>query len=101
MICITKWGEKNLSIVSSFGGGGMAPCGPLDPPLDPFELLPSNGRSGEAEVYRQLIVERINDDDITTAFKLYCIGHYIPFCREIINGNRPISERSDHQRYVR
>ena len=58
---------------------------------DPFTLLPSNGSSDEVEVYRQLILERINDCEITTAFKLYCIGHYIPFCREIINGNRPIS----------
>ena len=60
---------------------------------DPLKLLPSNGRSDEEKVYSQLIVERINDgDNITTAFKLYCIGHYMPFCREIINDNRPISD---------
>ena len=39
----------------------------------------------EAEVYRQLVVERINDGDITTALKLCCIGHQIPFCRNKIN----------------
>ena len=31
---------------------------------DPLKILPSNGSSDEEEVYRQLIVERINDDDI-------------------------------------
>ena len=49
---------------------------------DPLKLLPSNGSSDEEEVYRQLIRERIMDGDITTAFKLCCIGHYIPFCRK-------------------
>ena len=44
------------------------------------------------EVYRQLVVEKIIDCDITTAFKLCCIGHQFPFCREIINDNLPISD---------
>ena len=51
----------------------------------------SSGSSVEAKVYRQLVVERINDDDITTALKLCCIGHQIPFCQGKISSNRPIS----------
>ena len=48
---------------------------------DACKLFLSSGSSVEAEVYRQLVVERINDGDITTALKLCCIGHQIPFCR--------------------
>ena len=49
-----------------------------------------SGSSVEAVVYRQLLVERINENDITTALKLCCIGHQMPFCREI--GNIRISD---------
>ena len=49
-----------------------------------------SGKSVEAEVYRQLVVERINENDITTALMLCCIGHQMPFCREI--GNIRISD---------
>ena len=55
------------------------------------KLFVSNGSNVEAEVYRQLVVERINDDDITTTLKLCCIGHQIPFCQEQISINRPIA----------
>ena len=40
----------------------------------------------------RLVVERINDGDITTALKLCCIGHQIQFCRDMININPPISD---------
>ena len=55
-------------------------------------LFVSRRSSVEAEAYRQLVVERINDGDITTALKLCYIGHQIPFCRDKINSNRPISD---------
>ena len=60
-------------------------------PRDAYKLFLFSGSSVEAEVYRQLVVERINDGDITTTLKLCCIGHQIPFCRETIRSNRPIS----------
>ena len=59
---------------------------------DACTLFMSSGSSVEAEVYRQLVVERINDGDITTALKLCCIGHQMPFCRETIRSNLPISD---------
>ena len=36
-------------------------------PRDACKVFLSSGRSVEAEVYRQLVVERINDGDITTS----------------------------------
>ena len=57
---------------------------------DACKIFVSSGRSFEAEVYRQLVVKRINDDDITTALKLGCIGHQTLFCR--YNSNQPISD---------
>ena len=59
---------------------------------DAGKLFMSSGSSVEAVVYRQLVVERINDGDITTALKLCCIGHQIPFCREKMNSNQSISD---------
>ena len=55
-------------------------------------LFMSSGSSVVAKYYRQLVAERINDDDITTALKLCCIGHQIPFCRDKINSHLPISD---------
>ena len=49
---------------------------------DACKLFLSSGSSVEAEVYRQLVVERINYEDIRTALKLCCIGHQIPICRD-------------------
>ena len=46
---------------------------------DACKLFLSSGNSSEADVYRQLVVERINDGDITTALKLCCIGHQTVF----------------------
>ena len=40
---------------------------------DACKMFLSGGNSVEAEVYRQLVVERINDGHITTALKLCCI----------------------------
>ena len=52
-----------------------------------------SGSSVEADVYRKLVVERINDNDITTALKLCCIAHQIPLiCRVDIKSNSPISD---------
>ena len=59
---------------------------------DACTLFLSNGSSMEAEVYRQLVVERINDGDITTALKLCYIGHQVPFCRNNTKINQPISD---------
>ena len=59
---------------------------------DACKLFLPSGSSAEAEVYRQLVVERINDGDITTALKLCCIGHQIPFCRDKMNINLQISD---------
>ena len=59
---------------------------------DAFKLFLSSGSSVETEVYRQLVVERINDGDITTALKLCCIGHQIPLGRDIMNINPTISD---------
>ena len=58
------------------------------------KLFIISGSSVEAEVFRQLVVEKINDGDITTALKLCCIGHQnqILFCREIMKDNFPISD---------
>ena len=58
-------------------------------PRDACKSFQSTGSSVEAEVYRQLGVERIIDGDITTALKLCCIGHQIRLCRDMIN---PISD---------
>ena len=59
---------------------------------DACKIFLSSGSSDGAEVYRQLVVERINDDDITTALKLCCIGHQMPFCRRIMNESPSNSE---------
>ena len=59
---------------------------------DACNLFLFSGNSAEAEVYCQLVVERINDGDITTALKLCCIGHQIQFGRDMINSNLPISD---------
>ena len=56
------------------------------------KLFLSSGSSVEAEDYRQLVVERFNNGDITTALKLCCIGHQIAFRRYKININQPISD---------
>ena len=59
---------------------------------DACKLFMSSGSSVDSELYRQLVVERINDDDITTALKLCCIGHQIPFCRDNIDTDLLVSE---------
>ena len=59
---------------------------------DACRIFLSTGNSVEAEVYRQLVVGRINDGYITTALKLCCIGHQLPFCRDKINSTLPISD---------
>ena len=59
---------------------------------DACKLFLSSENSAEAKVYRQLVVERINDGDITTALKLCYIGHQISFCRDKMNINLPISD---------
>ena len=59
-------------------------------PRDACKLFLFSGSSVEAEVYRRLIVERINDGDITTALKLCCIGHQIPLVRN--DSKQPISD---------
>ena len=58
---------------------------------DACTLFLSSGRSVEAEVYRQLVVERINDGDITTALMLCCIGHQMVFDRNILYAISSIS----------
>ena len=58
---------------------------------DACKFFQSGGKSVEAEVYRQLVVERINDGYITTALKLCCFGHQIQFCRGKINDILPSS----------
>ena len=58
---------------------------------DAYKLFLSSGSSVEAEIYRKLVVERINDGDITTALKLCCIGHQMPFYQNKKNRDRPIS----------
>ena len=57
---------------------------------DACTLFVSSGSSVEAEVFRQLVVENINDGDITTAIKLCCICHQIPLVRN--DSNQPISD---------
>ena len=60
---------------------------------DACKFFLSSGSSVEAEVYRQLVVERINDGDITAALKLCCIGHQIPFSVDNMNhSNLSISD---------
>ena len=59
---------------------------------DAREIFIFSGSSVEAEVYRQLVEERINDDHITTALKLCCIGYQLPFCRDAVNINLQISD---------
>ena len=59
---------------------------------DACKLFQLTGNSVEAEVYRQLVVERIHDGDATTALKLCCIGHQTPFGCDVINIDRPISD---------
>ena len=63
---------------------------------DACKVFSSSGRSVEAEVYRQLVVGRINDGDITTALQLCCIGHQnlTLFGRNIMDA---ISSTSDHR----
>ena len=56
------------------------------------KLFLFSGSSAEAEVYGQLVVERINDGDITTALKLCCIGHQIQIFRDTIKINLHISD---------
>ena len=56
---------------------------------DAYKLYLTSGISVEADVYRQLVADRINNGDITTALKLCCIGHQILFCRKKINSRIP------------
>ena len=44
---------------------------------DACKLFLFIGSSVEAKVYRQLVADKINDGDITTALKICCIGHQI------------------------
>ena len=55
------------------------------------EAFLSSGSSAEAEAYRKLVVERINNNDITEALKLCFICHQIPICRAIMNDSPPNS----------
>ena len=59
---------------------------------DACTIFISSGSSIEAEVYRQIVVKKVNDGDITTALKLCYIGHQIPICRGNSNSNLPISD---------
>ena len=59
---------------------------------DARKVFLSFGSSVEAHAFRKLVVERINDDDITTALKLCCIGHQLPFWRDKMDSNLPISD---------
>ena len=59
---------------------------------DACKLFLSSGVSPVAEMFRQRIVERINDDDIITALKLCCICHQIPLCRDTTRSNLQISD---------
>ena len=68
---------------------------------DACKLFLSIETSDEAEVYRQLVVEKINVGDITATIKLWFIGHQIPFCRDKIDIIRPISEAQTLQRFFR
>ena len=52
---------------------------------DACRLFLFSGSSVEAEVYRQLVVERINDGDIRTVLKLCCVGHQISLVRNASN----------------
>ena len=60
---------------------------------DACELFRFSGSSVEAEVYRQLVEERVNDGHITTALKLCCIGHQLQFCRDAKLCNPPTSDK--------
>ena len=60
---------------------------------DACKLFLSSGRSVEADVYRRIVVEKINDGDITTALQLCCIDHQMVFDRNILDA---ISS-SDHR----
>ena len=59
---------------------------------DACKLFLSSGGSVEADCYRRIVAERINDGDITTALKLCCIGHQRLFCTDMINIDLPISD---------
>ena len=61
---------------------------------DACKLFLFSGRSVEAEVYRQLVVGRINDGDVTTALQLCCIGHQMVFGQNILDA---ISSTSNPQ----
>ena len=58
---------------------------------DTCKVFKFSGSSADADVYRQLVVKRINEGDITTALKLCCIGHQSQFCRDAKLRNSPIS----------
>ena len=59
---------------------------------DACKLFMFSGSSAEARVYRQLVVQRIKEGDITTTLKLCCIGHQTQFSRYNYNCNLPISD---------
>ena len=42
--------------------------------------------------YRDFVVEKINDGDITAALKLCCIGHQVSFCRDIRHSYQLLSD---------
>ena len=58
---------------------------------DACNIFLLSGNSVEAKVYRQLVVERINDGYITTALKLCYIGHQIAFFQGGMNDILPCS----------
>ena len=64
---------------------------------DACEVFLSSRSSVEEDVFRQLVVERINDGDITTALQLCCIGHQMLFDRNITDA---ISSSSDPQTHL-
>ena len=90
MILLDYESESRSDETSSSDHGTKMTTSPVS--RDACKLFLSSGSSVEADVYRQLVVERINDGDITTALKLCCIGHQIPFCRDKINSDLPISD---------
>ena len=82
--------ESRSAEVNSPGSDAKLMTSPVS--RDACKLFLSSGSSVEAEVYHQLVVERINDGDITTSLKLCCIGHQIPFGQETVNSNQSISD---------
>ena len=77
--------ESRSAAVNSSERGTKMMTSPVSP--DARRVFLFSGSSFEAKVYRQLVVGKINENDITLALQICFVGHQMPFYRDNIQTN--------------